>query len=147
MSIQFKIIEVGTAEHNRMLDLRHRILRAPLNLIATEEELAKDVNYTLLGAFLPNNELTACCFLSPIDGSVVQLRQMAVDDLYQGKGYGSQIMKFAEDTAKQQNYNQIHLHARKTAEAFYEKLGYEIQGDYFLEIGIPHIAMTKILEQ
>lgn len=141
--MQFKTIEIDTPEYIQMVDLRHRILRAPLNMVATEEELAKDVSYILLGGFLPDNKLAACCFLSHINDSVVQLRQMAVDDIYQRKGYGREIIAFAEQTAKGLNYNQIYLHARKTAEAFYKKLGYETQGDYFLEIGIPHITMTK----
>lgn len=144
--LKFSIISYGSNEYRQMLDLRHRILRAPLNLVASKEELAKDVDYTLLGLFnSENNQLLACCFLSHINDNIVQLRQMAVDNTIQKAGYGRELMGYAEQIAKESNYRTMYLHARKTAIGFYQKLGYEIQGDYFLEIGIPHIEMIKNL--
>ncbi|MEJ7682070.1 MAG: GNAT family N-acetyltransferase [Segetibacter sp.] len=37
------------------------------------------------------------------------------------------------------------MHARKSAVGFYEKLGYKIVGDEFLELNIPHYIMEKQL--
>jgi predicted GNAT family N-acyltransferase len=37
------------------------------------------------------------------------------------------------------------MHARKSAVGFYEKLGYEIEGDEFEEVTIPHYEMQKTL--
>jgi len=37
------------------------------------------------------------------------------------------------------------LHARDTAVGFYEKRGYVREGDFFLEVSLPHITMTKSL--
>jgi predicted GNAT family N-acyltransferase len=37
------------------------------------------------------------------------------------------------------------MHARKSAAAFYEKLGYQIIGDAFEEVTIPHYEMQKNL--
>jgi hypothetical protein len=37
------------------------------------------------------------------------------------------------------------MHARKTAVGFYEKQGYEILGDEFLEVSVPHYEMRKKL--
>jgi len=37
------------------------------------------------------------------------------------------------------------MHARKTALGFYEKLGYNVVGDEFTEVTIPHFVMEKNL--
>jgi predicted GNAT family N-acyltransferase len=37
------------------------------------------------------------------------------------------------------------MHARKTAKGFYEKLGYAVTGDEFMEVTIPHYIMEKAL--
>jgi len=35
------------------------------------------------------------------------------------------------------------MHARKTAELFYEKIGYAPHGDEFIEVTLPHIEMRN----
>jgi predicted GNAT family N-acyltransferase len=37
------------------------------------------------------------------------------------------------------------MHARVSATGFYEKLGYEIRGEQFDEVTIPHYIMEKVL--
>lgn len=145
--MDFKVITYGTAEYRQMVDLRHRILRAPINSVATEEELAEDQRHILLGAFsLDGGEIVACCFLTHISEEVVRLRQMAVDTHYQKKGLGTELIEYAESIASDLNYKWMYLHARKTAVDFYKKQGYTIEGDYFEEVGIPHVEMKKNIE-
>jgi predicted GNAT family N-acyltransferase len=37
------------------------------------------------------------------------------------------------------------MHARKDAQGFYEKMGYQASGQEFQEISIPHLIMQKKL--
>jgi predicted GNAT family N-acyltransferase len=37
------------------------------------------------------------------------------------------------------------MHARKSAAGFYERLGYNISGEEFKELTIPHYIMEKML--
>jgi predicted GNAT family N-acyltransferase len=37
------------------------------------------------------------------------------------------------------------MHARKSAVGFYEKLGYHIASEEFMEVNIPHYMMEKML--
>jgi len=37
------------------------------------------------------------------------------------------------------------LHAREAAIPFYLRLGYELEGEPFTEVGIPHRRMVKLL--
>lgn len=70
---------------------------------------------------------------------------MAVLNSLQGKGIGAAMLNFAENVARDRGYRNMTMHARKTAIGFYEKLGYKIKGDEFLEVTIPHFVMEKRL--
>lgn len=142
--MEFKIIEYNSRDYQQMVDLRDRILRAPINSVATAEELAEDEYNILLGAFhLNEGGIVGCCFLSPIDKETLRLRQMAVDSYYQGKGLGKELIDYAERITRLRGYQQINLHARETAIDFYKKQGFMIISDPFIEVGISHVEMTK----
>lgn len=146
--MDFLIISINTPEYKEMVDLRTKILREPLGLSFTEEELGKDEEDILFGAFLPNGgQIVACCILKPLGNGVAKLRQMAVDKGQQGKGLGTAMLSFAEYVATQEGFKEIELHAREIAVGFYQKYDYEIIGEQFMEVGIPHYKMKKILSK
>ncbi len=127
---------------NDLHKLRHDVLRAPLGLNLFEEDLHLEKNQIAFGAFI-NHQLVGCLMLLPINNSI-KLRQMAVAEALQGNGIGTLLMRISELWVKEKGYNGIILHARKTAEIFYLKLGYQIIGANFLEVGISHIKMQKL---
>jgi predicted GNAT family N-acyltransferase len=139
-----RMIDHGTKEYQQMVHLRNEILRKPLGLTFNEAELEKEKEDILVGAF-EDDRLLGCCLLSPMDTSTIRLRQMAVPNNMQGKGIGRALMIFAENIARDQGYKRLCMHARKTAIGFYEKLGYAVNGDEFLEVTIPHYTMEKSL--
>lgn len=127
-----------------MIDLRYQILRKPLGLSFTQQEMEEEKNNIHIGCF-DDERLEGCCMLVPLDNSMIQLRQMAVLSGLQGKGIGKVLMQFAENISRDQGYKKIIMHARKTAVGFYEKSGYTKTGDEFLEVTIPHFVMEKSL--
>ncbi len=127
-----------------MINLRNDILRKPLGLRFTDEELAKEAHDILIGAF-DDDRILACCMLTTVDKEFVRLRQMAVHNSQQGKGIGATMMNFAENVARERGYRIMTMHARKSAIGFYEKLGYKVFGDEFEEVTIPHFEMHKTL--
>jgi GNAT superfamily N-acetyltransferase len=139
-----KIIDHGTKEYKQMVDLRYNMLRRPLGLTFSEEELQGEINNILIGCF-DDDKLEGCCMLVAKDTETLQLRQMAVISGLQGKGIGRVLMQFAENIARDRGYKKLIMHARKTAMGFYEKLGYKKIGNEFLEVTIPHYAMEKSL--
>ena len=140
-----KQIYHGSKEYQQMVALRMEILRKPLGLSFTPDELAKEKEDILIGAF-DEEKLLACCLLTKTDESkCLKLRQMAVQNNLQGKGIGASMMNFAELVARDKGYKKLSMHARKTAVGFYEKLGYKTTGDEFEEVTIPHFVMEKIL--
>ena len=54
-------------------------------------------------------------------------------------------MEYSETLARDDGYRRMILHARETAVAFYENLGYARVGDRFVEVTIYHWAMEKRL--
>lgn len=139
-----KFIDYGTEEYTQMIDLRMQILRAPLGLSFTKEDLEKEQKDILLGCF-DEEKLEGCCLLTEIESGTVKLRQMAVLDGLQGKGIGRALMNFAENVARDAGYKKLTMHARKSALGFYEKLGYTICSDEFEEVTVPHYIMEKKL--
>jgi predicted GNAT family N-acyltransferase len=139
-----KIIDHGSREYRQMIDLRYEILRKPLGLNFSEEELEREKEDILIGAF-DEDRILACCLLTRIDPQTCKLRQMAVQNSQQGKGIGATMMNFAENVARDRGFKTMSMHARKTATGFYEKLGYRVDGPEFEEVTIPHYNMKKKL--
>ncbi len=139
-----KIIDYGTAEYRQMLKLRDDVLRKPLGLKFTPEELEKEKHNLLIAAY-EDDQMLGCCMLVEQDPQTVRLRQMAVLNPLQGKGLGRVLMQFAENLARDRGYKKIVMHARKNSLGFYEKIGYKKKGDEFVELTIPHFIMEKAL--
>jgi predicted GNAT family N-acyltransferase len=140
-----KQIDFGTKEYHQMTKLRNEILRKPLHLHFAKEELEREKNDILIGAF-EEDKMLGCCLLTRIDKSNVRLRQMAVQNNLQGRGIGASLMNFAENIARDSGYKKMMMHARKKAVGFYEKLGYNVVSNEFIEVSIPHFVMEKKLK-
>ena len=139
-----KIIDHGTPEYRQMIKLRDDLLRKPLGLSFTNEELEKEKENMLIGAF-DDDDILGCCMLVEQDPITVRLRQMAVLNDLQGKGIGKALTIFAENIARDHGYKIMNMHARKNVVGFYEKMGYKVIGDEFIEITISHYVMEKEL--
>ena len=139
-----KIIDHNSPEYDQMVDLRKQILRKPLGLDFTPEELENEANNILIALF-EEDEILGCCMLTKIDAATIKLRQMAIKSGLQGKGVGRVILQFAENIARDRSYTKMTMHARKTAIGFYDKLGYKVEGNEFEEVTVPHYTMEKDL--
>ncbi|MEO9594654.1 MAG: GNAT family N-acetyltransferase, partial [Rhodopirellula bahusiensis] len=90
--MEFLEIEWCTPLYQEALDLRHRVLREPLGLRLTAEEL--DGEYADLHFGLRNGTENLAAVLSAklLTSSAVKLRQMAVDPDQQGEGLGAKLL-------------------------------------------------------
>ncbi len=139
-----KQIDHSSKEYRQMVELRNEILRKPLGLSFKKEDLEREKDDILIGAF-EEDKMLGCCLLTRVDKNNVRLRQMAVQNNLQGKGIGATMLNYAENVARDAGYKNMVMHARKTAVGFYEKLDYKVTGDEFEEITIPHVVMAKKL--
>ena len=139
-----KILDHGSPEYRQMIKLRDDILRKPLGLSFTRDEIEDEKENLLIGAF-EDEDMLGCCMLVEENSSTIRLRQMAVLNDLQGKGIGRALMQFAENLARDRGYKILSMHARKNVVGFYEKMGYRTKGDEFIEVTIPHYVMEKEL--
>jgi GNAT superfamily N-acetyltransferase len=139
-----KLIDHGSPEYSKMVTLRYQLLRKPLGLNFTEDELQSEKTDILIGCF-DEDKMEGCCLLTKSTADTVRLRQMAVVSGLQGKGIGRALLQFAENIARDRGFKTISMHARKTAIGFYEKLGYKVVSNEFQEVTLPHFIMEKKL--
>lgn len=139
-----RLVGHGSSEYLQAVELRRQVLRLPLGLDFTEEQLASEIDsFHFVGDV--EGFVLATAIATPIDLETVKIRQVAVSQTQQGKGYGRDIMLCAEDWAREMEYKSVILHARAAVTDFYLKLGYELFDEPFEEVGIPHRKMRKSL--
>lgn len=71
-----------------------------------------------------------------------KIGRMAVLRGSRGMGLGERILRALIDAARGQAIQRITLHAQTSAQAFYERAGFQPEGPVFDEVGIPHVAMS-----
>lgn len=138
-------IEFGTPAFDEAVQLRYEVLRRPLGLTYTVEQLSAEYDQLHLAAYSNAAVLIGYLNLTPQDAKNVKMRQVAVGTDWQRKGVGNALVKASEDLARQLGYANIVLHARETAVPFYKALEYNSVGTRFEEVGIPHFRMEKAL--
>jgi len=146
LAMHFKNIEFASADYATACQLREQVLRTPLGLRLSVNDVMNEITQWHYGVF-KDEQLLACLVIKPVDKAIVKLRQMAVLPAYQGKGLGQFLVNNTEQALFKQGIQQIELNARQTAIGFYQRLGYQIYGELFIDISIPHILMKKTLAQ
>lgn len=76
---------------------------------------------------------------------VAKIGRMAVHQALRGTRVGQRVLGALLDAAAQRGDKQAVLHAQRTAQGFYRRLGFEPRGAAFEEAGIPHIEMAAPL--
>jgi predicted GNAT family N-acyltransferase len=142
MPTSIRTFTYASPDYLLSLILRYKILRIPLGLTYSASDLEADQFDTHIGAF-KGNILLGSLILSVVKEHSFKMRQVAVDDMLQGKGIGSTLVQFAEDFVQKNGGTSIYCHARKSAVAFYLKQGYTVVGEEFMEVNIPHYFMQK----
>ncbi|HEX2062972.1 MAG TPA: GNAT family N-acetyltransferase [Acidimicrobiales bacterium] len=68
----------------------------------------------------------------------LRLRGMAVEPSLQGSGVGGALLAAAVTGARGSDYEVMWANARDTALEFYRRRGWEVVGDGFESVGLPH---------
>ena len=129
--------------------VRHEVLRKEKPIETCQFKGDDDENTTHFGLFLENKLVGIISIFK--ENNILfpelnqfQIRGMAVLEEFQGKGFGAELVKEAENHCISLNTDLIWFNARENAVPFYKKLDYIIIGDSFLipDVGI-HFAMYK----
>ena len=137
--------QFGSDGYREVLAMRDRLLRVPLGLTWSQADLEGESEQLHFGLYDKDDTLIACVVIKPLDEHTAKLRQMAVDEPHRQIGAGRRLVQGVEDILRHRGFRSIEMDARETAVGFYRKLGYEIQGDLFTQVTIPHFRMTKLI--
>jgi len=80
-----------------------------------------------------------------VDSRTCQIGRMAVAKSWRRNGVGAAVLDSLERMAALRGLREITVHSQLPAESFYRNRGYSTQGESFLEEGVPHVLMRKIL--
>lgn len=72
---------------------------------------------------------------------VARIGRMAVSRVLRGSGLGGEILLALMRDASSRGDHEVLLHAQRSAETFYRRLGFQTRGQPFDEAGITHIEM------
>ncbi len=142
----FTEITFGSPLFDQSLELRDRLLRAPLGMQFEKIDIEQEWKQLHFGMLSSEHTLLATLTMKWVEENVLKMRQVAVDLPYQGFGIGKVLVEETEKWCLNNGIDLIILHARDTAVPFYKKLNYEIVGEPFLEVGILHNKMQKKIE-
>jgi ribosomal protein S18 acetylase RimI-like enzyme len=144
MTIEIREVAFGSDEYRLACALRDVVLRRPLGLELSAEDVAGEARQLHLLAF-DEVGLVGCLLLVPGESSEIKMRQVAIAVRAQRRGVGSALVARAEAVGRERGFGVMVLHARRAAVPFYERLGYRVEGPEFVEVTIPHSKMKKWL--
>ena len=142
--IKLSVISPKSKDYAKELELRNEVLWKTSGLNIYDKPLNESEDYHIIAKNL--DDVIGCLLLTKIDDISLKMREVAVHQSMRGFGIGKIIIAFSEEIAKQNGFKKIVIsNARLNVVSFYEKQGYSIVGDQFIEFGIPRRKMEKFL--
>ena len=137
-----KFCELSTTELYEIIKSRTEVFLLEQNIICQDLD---DTDYDSLHCFFYENKRVIAylrAFLS--DAHTVTIGRVLT--LEHKKGLGRQLMeKSIEEIKKHFDVKFLSVHAQTQAKGFYEKMGFEVVSDEFLEEGVKHVIMKRNL--
>ena len=144
---EFTLVEPSAAqEWESYFDLRWRVLRQPWGQPRGSERDDLDAESFHLMLRDSPGAVVAVGRLHLNSPSEAQVRYMAVDERYRGRGLGIRILDGLEDRARSEAVTSVVLNARESALNFYRRRGYALEGPSDILFGeVRHFRMRKKL--
>lgn len=72
--------------------------------------------------------------------------RMAVHQHARGMGVGARLLQALVDAGRTAGHRKLVLNAQTHARGFYERQGFAVEGEPFMEAGMPHVVMVRRLD-
>ena len=76
------------------------------------------------------------------EGRIAEVGRIAILKNFRSRGFGKELMREIVSYCKKSGAEEIVLGAQEHALGFYEKLGFEVVGDRYIDANIPHFKMV-----
>lgn len=111
----------------------------------SEEVDEYDTTATHFLVYNSKNKAIATC-RTRVYQNQIKIERLCVLKFYRGKKIGEKLINHAENQAKKEGYKETILSAQSQAVSFYQKLGYQICSERYIDANIEHFLMKKTLE-
>jgi ElaA protein len=132
------------AEMEAALQLRHDVFCVEQGVPEREELDGRDGEGIHLVA-VQDGEVVGVCRLLMV-GATGQFSRLAVRREHRRRGLATALLDAADREALAAGGRRMVLHAQTYARALYDLAGYATRGREFVEAGIEHVAMEKVLD-
>lgn len=140
-----RLVRATDPEFDAALELRRRVFVEEQGVPLDEERDPYDLeaeHALAYGAGGDGTRLLGTARLVP-NGKI---GRVAVSREARGQGLGLELMRCLEERARQRALPEVFLDAQLQVLGFYERQGYVAEGEIFLDAGIQHRRMRKLLQ-
>jgi GNAT superfamily N-acetyltransferase len=118
--------------------LRHRVLRIGFPEASVHTDRDDDPSTVHLAAFAGDDVIgVVTMFPDPYPGeparTAQRFRWMAIDEARRGSGAGTALLQHAATIAHDGGFDLMWAHGRDTAQGFYERLGFRVSGNGYVD--------------
>ncbi len=134
-------IHVAKAEADKQA-----VLRLRLEVFVEEQNVPPDIELDAADAHATHiiaisNGMAVGCARVLFSAQEAHIGRFAVKRSHRNQGIGREVYRFVVAYCRERSCTDIWLNAQLSAVGFYEKLGFQPQGDVFTEAGIAHVKM------
>ena len=135
-----KFEELTTTELYELLKTRAEVFVVEQNIVYQDLD---DIDFISLHIFYEqDNRVIAYLRAYPVNSDKNTIKIGRVLTLEHGKGFGRKLLEESIEAIKKNTAaTKIYIEPQKYATGFYEKFGFKVTSDEFLEEGIVHVAM------
>lgn len=133
----------GEGEMEQLLRLRHDVFCIEQGVPEREELDGRDREALHLVAVEDGRVLGTCRLL--FVGTTVQFSRLAVARDARRRRIATRLLRLADQETREGGARRLVLHAQTYARPLYDAAGYEPRGRVFMEAGIEHVAMEKLI--
>ncbi len=136
--------ELTTVELYELLKVRAEVFVVEQNCVYQDLD---DRDYVSRHLFYQDEEghVHAYLRLFPRDNEEGTIQMGRVLTLHHGRGLGGKLLQDSLAAAEAMGAKEMFLEAQTYAIGFYERVGFAVCSDEFLEDGIPHVQMRRAM--
>ena len=143
MAVQYLWTAFDGPYHDELITLRIEVFVREQKVPFEEELDALDLDANHLIAIGQGGVVGVLRVLKFAD--YMKIGRLAVKKPFRHKGIATKLMEVAMDFVEKQGAKKIVLDSQTTVIPFYERLGFHRVGEEFMDAGIPHMKMEKML--
>ena len=144
--MEFQVRYASTNEDRDLAyALRREVFEVEQNVPRPLDRDAFDLNADHVVVFDASGACVGTGRAVRLDSRTCQIGRMATSRSHRKGGVGAAVLEALERMAALRGLREIVVHSQLPAEPFYRKRGYAPEGEQFLEEGVPHVLMRKIL--